>query len=185
MTHRRSLRRLRVAAWFAVGITLTAALWSTGLGRRWPSVYYMTGPSMEPTLAAGKYFLVWSPVDRLARGDLVLFRYADEDGVFHVLRRLVALPHDTVALDSGAVVLNGVRQDWPFRIASPRVWRSELAIEGRLFDLDPWIVPRDSVVVLADSRDMVGWPDSRFIGFVPVSDIVGRATRTLSGRRLR
>lgn len=139
---------------------------------------------MEPTLTAREFFIVWRPADRLARGDLVLFRYSDEDGVFHVLRRLAGLPGDTVAMDSGAVVVNGRRQGWPFRIDSPKVWRSELAIEGRLFDLGPWIVPPDSVILLSDSRDMVGWPDSRFIGFIPMQDILGRATRTLGGRPL-
>ena len=68
---------------------------------------------------------------------------------------------------------------------TPAAGRSELAIEGRLFDLGPWIVPPDSVVLLADTRDMIGWPDSRFLGFIAIDDIIGRATRTIGGRRLR
>ena len=184
MRHRRG-RSLRAAFLLAIGALIVGGLWATGLGRRWPSIYYMTGSSMEPTLTAGEYFIVWSPPDRLAHGDLVLFRYEDEDGVFHVLRRLAALPGDTVAMDSGTVVLNGVPQPWPFRITTPKVRRSELALEGMLFDLGPWIVPTDSVVLLADTRDMVGWPDSRFLGFIPIENILGRATRTISGRRLR
>lgn len=183
--HQRWLGRMRTAAWAGVTALVLAGLFATRFGSRWPSIYYMTGPSMEPTIAARRYFIAWSPPDRLVRGDLVLFRYEDEDGVFHVLRRLVALPGDTAAMDSGVVVLNGVPQRWPFRITTPHVWRSELAIEGTLFDLGPWVVPRDSVVLLADARDMVGWPDSRFVGFIPIEDIVGRATRTISGRRLR
>ena len=181
----RAEHRLRATRWFVIGVLTIGGFWATGFGRRWPSIYYMTGPSMEPTLAAREHFIVWNPPDRLAHGDLVLFRYVDEDGVFHVLRRLVALAGDTVAMDSGVVLLNGAVRDWPYRIVTPEVERSELAIEGRLFDFGPWIVPPDSAVLLADTRDMVGWPDSRFLGPIPVGEILGRATRTLKGRSLR
>ncbi|MBI2614756.1 MAG: hypothetical protein HYW52_03560 [Gemmatimonadetes bacterium] len=137
-----------------VGVTLT---WTTRAGTRWPGIYYMTGPSMEPTVRAGEYFLVWNPPGHLARGDLVVFRYEDGDGVFHVLRRLAGLPGD----------------------------RSLLAGTEDLYTWGPWTVPPDSVVLLSDTRDMLGWPDSRFLGFIPRTDIVGKATRTLRGRALR
>jgi len=140
---------------------------------------------MEPTLRAGEYFLVWSPPGTLARGDLVVFRYEDEDGLFHVLRRLAGLPGDTVAMRDGMVEVNGVPQPWPFQIIAPAARRSPLA---RPTDLYTWrlrVVPPDSVVLLSDTRDMVGWPDSRFLGFIPRGEIVGKATRTLKGRRLR
>lgn len=145
----------------------------------------MTGESMEPTVAAQEYFIAWNPPGRLAAGDLVVFRYEDEDGVFHVLRRVAALPRDTVAMDSGVVVLNGVPQPWPFRILVPAASRSELAIVRDLYTWGPWVVPADSVVLLSDTRDMLGWPDSRFLGFVAFEDLLARVTRTLSGRRLR
>ncbi len=176
---------IRAAVWLtAVAIAVLGA-WATKFGTLWPSIYFMTGPSMEPTLAAREYFMALSPPDRIALGDLVLFRYEDADGVFHVLRRLVALPGDTVAMDSGVVILNGVAQSWPFRIMKPAASRSEFAIEGTLYDWGPWIVPTDSAVLLADTRDMIGWPDSRFLGFIALDDILARATKTLTGRRLR
>jgi signal peptidase I len=181
----RTLSYVRAGFWGAVVLLVALGVWATRLGARWPSVYYMTGASMEPTVAAGEYFLAWSPPGALQPGDLVIFRFEYEDTVYHVLRRLVALPGDTVAMDSGAVVLNGRRQRWPFRIVRPQVWRSELALEGRLFDFGPWVVPPDSLVLLADTRDMLGWPDSRFLGFVPIDDVIARATLSLRGRRLR
>ena len=153
-------------------------LWVTRFGTRWPSVYYMTGPSMEPTVAAGEHFVAWSPPPAAPRrGDLVLFRFLDEGEEFHVLRRVVALPGDTVAMRRGAVVLNGAPQRWPFRIVEPLAWRSPLAIEPNLYDWGPWVVPRDSVVLLSDTRDIIGWPDSRFVGFVAVRDIVAAVGR--------
>lgn len=139
---------------------------------------------MEPTVQTGEYFLVWNPPGDLGRGDLVIFRYEDEDGVFHVLRRLAALPGDTIAMREGAIVVNGAPQPWRYRIISPQARRSPLARTKDLYTWGPWVVPGDSVVLLSDTRDMMGWPDSRFLGFIPRNDIVGKATRTLKGRPL-
>jgi hypothetical protein len=47
------------------------------------------------------------------------------------------------------------------------------------------VVPADSVVLLSDTRDMLGWPDSRFLGFIPRSEIEGKATRAVTGQLLR
>lgn len=175
----------RAILWYGIAVLAVAGAAATRLGTRWPTIYYMTGSSMEPTLAAGEYFLAWSPARNLGPGSLVLFRFVDEDGEFHVLRRLVAFPGDTIALQDGRVILNGHARDWPYRIQRPAAWRSTLAIGGNLFTWGPWIVPNDSVVLLADTRDMTGWPDSRFVGFVAVDQIVATAARTLWGRRLQ
>lgn len=175
---------IRYAVWIAIGVSVVTAGWVTRLGTRWPSIYYMTGPSMEPTLRAGEYFLAWAP-PQLEAGELVIFRFADEDGVFHVLRRLAALPGDTIAMEDGTPILNGRRQRWPFVVPETGPRASPLARTGDLFTWGPWVVPPDSVVLLADRRDMMGWPDSRFIGYVARSDILAGATRTLTGRKLR
>ena len=151
----------------------------TRFGTRWPSIYYMTGPSMEPTIPAGSYFLAWSPPTTLRRGQLVLFRFVDDDGVeYEVLRRVAALNGDTIAMQDGRIVVNGTLQEWPYQIERPEAWRSPLAIEEHLFTWGPWIVPEDSVVLLSDARDMTGWPDSRFVGFIGVDQIVGTAMRS-------
>lgn len=178
-------RAIRALGWATAALGAAALLWVTGLGTRWPSVYFMTGASMEPTVGAEEYFLAWSPAGSLARGDLVLFRFEDEDGAFHVLRRLAALPGDTIAMRGGAVTVNGEARRWAFRIIEPAAWRSPLASGGNLYDWGPRVVPADSVFLLSDTRDMLGWPDSRFIGPVARSDLVARATRTVAGRALR
>lgn len=176
---------LRIALRIAGVAVLVLILGVTRAGTRWPSVYYMTGPSMEPTVAAREYFLAWHPAGGIARGDLVIFRYEDADGEFDVLRRVAGLPGDTVAMRDGRVHVNGAPQPWPYQVLRPAAFRSEFAIGGHLFTWGPWIVPPDSLLLLADTRDMVGWPDSRFIGFVAREAIVAKATRTLAGRRLQ
>jgi signal peptidase I len=175
---------LRLATWLFVTLLISAFAWMTRFGTRWPSVYYMTGASMEPTIAMEEYFLAWSPPGKLSRGDLVIFRYEDEDGVFHVLRRLVAFAGDTVSMRAGTAIVNGARMDWAFRIIEPAAWRSALALDLNLYDWGPRIVPPDSVMLLADTRDIIGWPDSRFVGYVSQDHIIARATRTLRARRL-
>jgi signal peptidase I len=180
----RTTRPLTAATWILATIVI-ALLWTTRFGTRWLSIYYMTGPSMEPTIAQEKYFLAWTPPGELARGDLVIFRFEDQDGVFHVLRRVVAFAGDTVAMRAGVVILNGKRQSWPFRIVEREAWRSPYALDSNLYDWSPRVVSPDSVMLLADTRDVIGWPDSRFIGFVPRRDIIAIATRTVRGRRLR
>lgn len=177
--------RLIAILWIALAALAAAFLWTTRFGTRWPSIYYMTGPSMEPTISAQRYFLAWDPPGALDRGDLVLFRYEDADGVFHVLRRVVAFGGDTVSMHSGTVIVNGQPRSWPFRIVEPAAWRSPLARDSNLYDWGPWIVPADSLMLLADTRDIFGWPDSRFIGWISRDQIVARATRTLRGRLLR
>ncbi len=184
MTGQPTLRHLRFALWVVFAAIALGGAWLTRLGTRWPTIYTMTGPSMEPTLSAGQYFLAWNPPGRLERGDLVIFRFIDEDGeIFDVLRRLVGLPGDTVSMTDGEAFVNGEPQPWPYRVENPAAWRSELAIEGHLFTWGPWVVPADSVVLLADLRDMLGWPDSRFVGFVAREDVLARATRRIMGRR--
>ncbi len=176
---------LRLVVWLGAGVLLIGGLWATRAGSRWPVVYFMTGRSMEPGLGAGEYFLAWRPPGRLSAGDLVIFRFVDEDGEFHVLRRVAGLPGDTVEMRAGVVVRNGVRESWPFQILKPAASRSPLSREGALYDWGPWVVPPDSALLLSDTRDMIGWPDSRFIGFVALDAILARATSTLSGRPLR
>jgi signal peptidase I len=139
---------------------------------------------MEPTLKSGEVFLVWMPAGELVRGDLVIFEFTDADSTFHVLRRVAGLPGDTVSMQAGAVVVNRKLQPWPYRIISPQARRSELALAKDLYDWGPWVVPPDSVLLLSDTRDMLGWPDSRFLGFIAKDLIVGKATRTF-WRRLK
>jgi signal peptidase I len=162
-----------------------ALLWGTRLFTVWPQVYFMTGGSMEPAVRAHEYFLTTSPVGRLARGTLVIFRYEDEDGVFHVLRRLAALPGDTILMRDGHAIVNGRDDGRAFRILAPAAHRSPLARGGELFSWGPVPVPRDSVFLLADTRDMLGWPDSRFLGPVPITALEARATRIVWPRVLR
>jgi signal peptidase I len=170
-------RLIRRALWLAIGLGALWFLWWTRFLTLWPQVFYMTGPSMEPSIGAGEYFVAMAPPGPPRRGMAVVFRYQDEDGVFHVLRRVAALPGDTVAMVEGRTLVNGEPQPWPFRIREPKARRSTLARTLDLYTWGPVIVPSDSVFLLADTRDIIGWPDSRFLGSIAVEAIEAEARR--------
>ena len=175
------------------GVALAACvalLWWTRVCTRWPQTYVGSGPSMEPTVRAGEVFSVITPAPELRRGMLVVFRFLHEDdSTYHVLRRVGALPGDTLAMRGGVAVVNGTPMTWTFQILEPRAWRSPLARVPHLYTWGPVVAPRDSVLLLADTRDVLGWPDSRFIGPVAIADVLGAADRMLwttrPGRLLR
>ena len=165
-------------------ITVLALAIATRGCTRWPETFVGSGPSMEPTVRPGEYFTVTSPVEGLRRGMLVIFRFEDDEGtVHHVLRRLAGLPGDTVAMREGRAIVNGAATDWPYRVLEPRASRSHLARVADLYTWGPVVVPPDSVFLLSDTRDIVGWPDSRFIGPIPVSALEGAAGRYLWSRQ--
>jgi signal peptidase I len=117
--------------------------------------------SMEPTLKAGDSVLV----DKLGaadprRGELVAFRAPDSDEI--LVKRVVALAGDRVAIEDGELVVNGRRRDEPY--ADPR------AIDSVFFG--PVEVPDAAVFVLGDNRgDSV---DSRDFGAVREDAVLGR-----------
>lgn len=175
----------------AVILLAGTLLWVTRGFTRWPETYIGSGLSMEPTVRPGEVFTVNSPIPELRHGMLVIFRFVHEDTVYHVLRRMAALPGDSIAMREGLAIVNGRAMPWPMQILEPRARHSPLARVEDLYTWGPLLVPEDSVFLLSDTRDIVGWPDSRFIGPVAVRDLESVAGQYLwgspgrVGRRLR
>lgn len=166
--------------------------------------------SMRPTLLEGDVVLV----DRLAydlklplsdhvlarlgepvRGDVVTFS-SPADGT-RLIKRIVALPGDTVALQGSVLFVNGrAAQYQPLSSGTEAVgggyslpvlraqeqWGGRehavqfLGVPARR-DFGPVTVPPDHFFMLGDNRDNSA--DSRFIGFVPRALLIGRAHRVL------
>ncbi len=141
--------------------------------------FYIPSPSMEPTLSSGDRILVNKVSYRLHdvnRGDLVVFHPRPESGVGadDLIKRVIALPGETVTTDSGRVLIDGGLLIEPY-LPVP---------DGTAgFTTVPWCanqdttagctVPDDHVFVLGDNRG--NSRDSRYFGPVPVDSIVGRA----------
>lgn len=156
--------------------------------------------SMENTLLVGDFLLVNKaifggrvPFTRVRlpafasprRGDVVVFVPPHDPGRNYV-KRLIAVPGDTVAMRDKALVVNGspqaepyARHDDPNDVRSRQMtWQCEY-LAGAHGDCSPsrdsWgplVVPDDQYLVLGDNRD--DSEDSRYWGFVPRDAIRGR-----------
>jgi signal peptidase I len=155
--------------------------------------------SMEPTLLVGDFLLVNKEVSRdsplvaptfqIHRGDLIVFHYP-VDPAMHLVKRVIGLPGERIRLRDGRAYVNGQPLNEPYAIfeaAAEDHYRDDFP---RMDSADPnidsrwWVqlrsvmqngeitVPPDSFFVLGDNRN--DSLDSRYWGFVPRSNIVGK-----------
>lgn len=149
--------------------------------------YQVEGSSMKPTLDEGQYLFVnklvylkiestpfgtlasgikLDPPDQIfpfhapERGEVVIFRFP-RDPSRDFVKRIIAIPGDTVAIRNGHVYINGAS------LKEPYVNIMDRGSTG------PLEVPPGSYFVLGDNRRSSN--DSRDWGFVPEENIIGRA----------
>jgi signal peptidase I len=140
--------------------------------------------SMLPTLEVGDHLLVNKflygiripfvgkrvlQVFQPKHDDVIVFIYP-EDKTKDFIKRVKALPGETVEIRDKAVYINGEK------IEDPHAWYEPGArlIPGSLRDnFGPFRVPEGQVFVMGDNRDHSH--DSRFWGTVPIDDILGKA----------
>lgn len=158
--------------------------------------------SMENTLMTGDFLLAdkfhfadtagaWLsvlPYREIQRGDIVVFRYPVEPSVYFV-KRIVGLPGDRIHLQDRTVFVNGkpLREGYVVhRQAAGNLYRDNFPdgddpsdIECPLCSSLPRylhagevVVPRGHYFVMGDNRDQSS--DSRYWGFVPRGNIMGR-----------
>lgn len=172
---RDSLRTVR--DWIAViAIALLAAI----LVRTYVvQQFYIAGPSMETTLSQDNRVLVNKMSYRLhdvRRGDVVVFDRVtvDAEKVNHddLIKRVIALPGETVEIRSCAVYIDGtvLKEDY---LDKATLDESDPVARCRVADMQVQEVPEDQVFVMGDNRAESF--DSRSFGPIETNHIVGRA----------
>jgi signal peptidase I len=164
--------------------------------------FQIPSESMENTLLIGDYLLVdklryggsqlWDnilPYRAVRRGDIVVFHYPVHPSE-HFVKRVVGVPGDRIHLVNRRVYVNGAPLAEPyvryssvvhdvFRDEFPRTDIPVPGLEGgwwlqmrKLVEDSELIIPEGNYFVLGDNRDES--LDSRYWGFVPRENIIGR-----------
>ena len=121
------------------------------------------GQSMEPNLQDNQRLIIekisyyFHPPQR---GDIVVLRLPNRRSD-PLIKRVIGLPGETVEIRNGQVLIDGQVLDEPYL--------NQTSYQS----MPPRMVPEGDVFVLGDNRGFSN--DSRAFGFVPLSDIVGRA----------
>ena len=148
---------LRSTVYTLVVVAAIAALLAT----LFLPVLQVSGDSMNPTLQ-DRDVLVLVKTDRLKTGDLCGFYWQNK----LLLKRIIALPGDVVALDEdGVVTVNGETLDEPYV--------DELAL-GECDIKFPYQVPENRYFVLGDHRTTSIDSRSSVIGWVEKGQILGK-----------
>lgn len=121
------------------------------------------GQSMEPNLHTAQRLVVEKVTYRFhgpRRGDIVVIDLP-EAGPELLIKRVIALPGETISSQGGQVVINGEQLDEPYLTSTG----------GK--DIAPLVVPPLHIFVMGDNRRFSN--DSRNFGPVPIENIIGRA----------
>lgn len=120
----------------------------------------VNGHSMDNTLFDGEQLLL-NPSAEIRSGDIVVFEY----GQTYLIKRVVGLPGDTVAVVKGVLYVNNIKYD--------ESYLSEECITRFMDSSFMVTVGEDEYFVMGDNRD--NSRDSRSFGCVPRDTITGVA----------
>lgn len=155
--------------------------------------------SMLPTLQVGDFILVNKfaygirlpvvdykvvEVGEPKRGDVMVFRYPENPKINYI-KRVIGLPGDKITYKNKTLYINGVKADQTF-VSEKWFPHSELlqeklgAVSHSIYrdvavaaiDVEV-VVPAGKYFMMGDNRDNSN--DSRYWGFVPEANIVGKA----------
>jgi len=123
------------------------------------------GTSMQPELKDQDRLFINKFVyhfESISRGDVVVFHYPLDPSKSYI-KRVIALPGDTLRIDDGRVYVNGKRIKEPYVPSRYRDTRS----------LPEMVIPPNEYFVMGDHRSISS--DSRDFGPVPRNLIYGKA----------
>lgn len=153
--------------------------------------------SMEPTLIKGDFILVNKfaygfrlpvlgnkviPVNDPERGDVMVFIPPHDPRYF--IKRVIGLPGDHIRYQNKTLYINGQQVEHNLLSEHPKYSSKIDVFQEHAYPIQQykgipsrgdgeWIVPQGHYFMMGDNRDNSG--DSRFWGFVPDKNIVGKA----------
>lgn len=132
------------------------------------------GDSMDPVLQSGDSILVNRIIYDASspkRGDIIVFKPNGNENTYFYVKRVIALPGETIEIKEGIIYVNGKQFDEKYKASKPM--DAGVAAE-------PIQLGGDEYFVLGDNRDSS--EDSRMadIGNVKKSEIEGKAWFILS-----
>ena len=139
--------------------------------------YYIDGPSMQTTLMPEDRVLVNKLSYRLHdvhRGDVIVFdRITSETQHDDLIKRVIALPGETLEVRSCVVYIDGVQLSEPYLNPEQVSQADPISRCGSHTDMSATPVPDGQVFVMGDNR--VQSFDSRDFGPIQIDKIRGRA----------
>lgn len=128
-------------------------------------LYVVDGPSMRPTLESEQRLVVNKFIYRFhppAKGDVLVFQYP-RDPSRDFIKRVIAVPGDTIEIREGRVLVND------------QLLTEDYILEKTRSEYPKATVPEGHIFVMGDNRN--NSEDSRFadVGFVPYDLIKGKA----------
>lgn len=132
------------------------------------AIVQVEGSSMVPTLHNKERLVVTKLLYKPKQHDIVIIK--SDVLKKHIVKRVIALPGQEVdiSIETGDVYVDGVLQEEPYikeKISPSRI--------GTKYAY-PFVVPEGTVFVMGDNRN--NSQDSRSIGVIPYSEIVGKAS---------
>lgn len=124
--------------------------------------------TMQPTLMVGDRIIVNKRAfvnTTPQRWDIIVFNYP-EDRKKSFIKRVVGLPGETLEIKEGSIIINGERVETKIHYYN----MGEYGKEGHKIE-----IPQNDYFVLGDNSATS--KDSRYFGFVPEKDIIGRAIK--------
>ena len=160
--------------------------------------YHVPTGSMQPNIVEGDRVFVNKMAYRLdvpftdieiakigqpQRGEVVVFE--SDAANERLIKRVIGVPGDIVAMENNRLIVNGNVAE--YEMSGNNIYRERLGnlqrqiqvlpVNSARDSFEPVRVPEGHILVLGDNRN--NSVDSRYYGFVPISELKGKATKVI------